>query len=298
MNFLKVLVGMIFLFFLWSFIEKRRITKTQYIIDYKGNGHRSKDISFVLLSDLHNNRYGKNNQALLNKILDKKPDFVIIAGDLITKRKPSYPSNSYDLLEKLIKHFPVYYAYGNHEQYFEDMTRDRNIKPVKNLLSLSESWLLYKDMLLKLGVHILDNESILVYNNDNKIRITGLSISSDYYLKKKTPKLTQEELISKVGKGSNEDYQILIAHNPMYFKEYTHWGADLILSGHVHGGLIRLPFIGGVISPQIRLFPKYDSGVISENNKHMVVSRGAGDHSFMPRFLNPPELVIITLKAK
>lgn len=294
---LKIFVAIILLFFLWSFMEKRIITKTQYVIDYKSYSHKPKDISFILLSDLHNNRYGKNNQTLMRKILDNKPDFVIIAGDLVTKRKPAYPSNAYDLIEKLIKHCPVYYAYGNHEQYFEDITRDRVNNPGKNLISLSESWLLFKDMILKLGVHILDNESILLYNYD-KIRITGLSISRHYYGRGRTLKLKQEEITSKIGISSKEDYQILIAHNPMYFKDYINWGADLVLSGHVHGGLIRLPFIGGVISPQIRLFPKYNSGVNTESNKHMVVSRGAGDHSFMPRFLNPPELVKITLKAK
>jgi predicted MPP superfamily phosphohydrolase len=82
----------------------------------------------------------------------------------------------------------------------------------------------------------------------------------------------------------------------MYFKEYIGWRADLVLSGHVHGGLVRLPFIGGVISPQVRLFPKYDAGLFSEQGYNMVVSRGLGTHSYMPRFFNPPQLLVIKIK--
>ncbi|MDI9509764.1 MAG: hypothetical protein QM217_08140, partial [Bacillota bacterium] len=83
----------------------------------------------------------------------------------------------------------------------------------------------------------------------------------------------------------------------VYFKSYISWGADLVLSGHIHGGLIRIPFIGGLISPQIKLFPKYDGGLYVENDQYMVVSRGLGSHSFMPRILNPPEIILVSLKA-
>ena len=216
---MTIFVGLIILFFIWSFMEKRIISLTQYILDYKGYNHKSKDISFLVLSDLHNKRYGKNNKTLINKILDERPDFLIIAGDLITKRKPCYPSNAYDLIAELIKYCPIYYAYGNHEQYFEDLTRDRISKLDKKLISLSESWLLFKDMLLKLGVYLLDNESILLYN-DNKIKVTGLSTSTDYYARGKIRKLRQEDLISLIGKSRSDVYEILVAHNPIYYKEY------------------------------------------------------------------------------
>lgn len=299
MIFILVLVAILVLFLilmLWSAMEHKFIVKKEYLIQSKAIEADSRGLSFVLISDLHNRSYSKNNKILLQKTLEEKPDFVIITGDLITKRKPCYPGNAYNLLKELTKHYPVYYAYGNHEQYFEDITNNRIKYSDQDLISLSESWLLYKNMLLKLGVHILDNESLLLYND--KIRITGLSISSDYYVKGKPPKIEQEELTSKIGRADYNEYQILIAHNPVYFKEYIDWGADLILSGHVHGGLIRIPFIGGVISPQFRLFPKYDGGLYTDKEKHMVVSRGLGNHSFMPRFLNPPEIVKITLKAK
>jgi predicted MPP superfamily phosphohydrolase len=105
-------------------------------------------------------------------------------------------------------------------------------------------------------------------------------------------------LASLIGDKPNKNFAILIAHNPVYFTEYTRWGADLTLSGHLHGGLVRLPFIGGVASPQIRLFPKYSAGNYTENGQQMIVSRGLGSHSLMPRIWNAPEIVSITLKHK
>ena len=223
--------------------------------------------------------------------MDQNPDFVIIAGDLVTKRKPCYPSNSYDLIKELSDYYPIFYGYGNHEQSFEDMSKDPNKDEF-----LYEAWCKYKNKLLDLGVHLLDNKSIIIQCSNNKLTITGLSLPMDYYRKGKLAKLEQDEITNKIGKRSKEGYQILIAHNPMYFKEYIGWRADLVLSGHVHGGLVRLPFIGGVISPQVRLFPKYDAGLFSEQGYNMVVSRGLGTHSYMPRFFNPPQLLVIKIK--
>lgn len=297
MTYILIFVGLILFLYLWSFLEGKIIVNTKYTIKdshIAGN----KDISFLLLSDLHNNRFGKNNRLLCQKILEAKPDFVIIAGDLITKRKPCYPGNAYDLIKELANHYPIYYAYGNHEQAFEDLRLSLDKTNDKELKFLYESWCLYKEKLVKLGVNLLDNESITFDKFGSKITITGLSLSKDYYSKGKTIKLEKEEINHRIGKRNNKAYHILIAHNPVYFKDYISWGADLILSGHVHGGLVRIPFIGGVLSPQFCLFPKYDSGLYSENGHYMIISRGLGTHSYMPRFLNPPELLKITLKAK
>lgn len=300
MVYIYILLALLFLFFLWSFLEQKIIVKSEYNIESNVQGRVSRDFTFVVLSDLHNTGFRKNYKSLLQKIFAKNPDFVIIAGDLITKRKPCYPSNTYNLIKELSNYYPIYYAYGNHEQSFEDLkyntVNDNNIDEEDQILY--KSWKLYKKKLIKLGVHLLDNQSIIIKYGDNTLTITGLSIDSSFYGKDKSSKLEQEDIISKIGNRSKEGYHILIAHNPVYFKEYIGWGADLILSGHVHGGLIRLPFIGGIISPQIRLFPKYDAGLFAENGQYMIVSRGLGTHSFMPRILNPPELLVINLKAK
>jgi len=108
--------------------------------------------------------------------------------------------------------------------------------------------------------------------------------------------LQAEYLERLLGKKEDNIFQLLIAHNPIYFKEYINWGADLTISGHLHGGLVRLPFLRGMLSPQVKFFPRYDAGRFEENGKEMIVSRGLGSHSIMFRLFNPPELVYIRLK--
>ena len=100
-----------------------------------------------------------------------------------------------------------------------------------------------------------------------------------------------------VGHSDNSRYQVLIAHNPLYFPQYAAWGADLTVSGHVHGGIIRLPLLGGVISPAIVLFPKYDGGKFEIDGKNMILSRGLGTHSIHVRMFNPCELCIIHVRG-
>ena len=96
--------------------------------------------------------------------------------------------------------------------------------------------------------------------------------------------------------AEKESFQVLIAHNPQYFQEYAGWGADLTVSGHVHGGIIRLPLIGGVISPAIALFPKYDGGKFVRDGKTMILSRGLGTHTIHVRFYNPGEVAVIRVR--
>ncbi len=296
MTYIWVFTGLIVLFFLWSFLEQKFITTSKYKINLQGKDKLN--LSFVVLADVHNKSFGKNNRRLVKKILEHKPDFVIIAGDLITKRRACYPGNGYDLMKEISERYPVYYAYGNHEQAFEDLAYSKDTEAYKQNIALYESWNLYKEKLKQLGVYLLDNKSIILHYKDSKLTITGLSLSQKFYGKGKPLNLEQNEIIENIGTRNKEGHTILIAHNPVYFKKYVEWGADLILSGHVHGGLVRIPFIGGVISPQMKLFPKYDAGLLCEDNKRMVISRGLGGHSFMPRFLNMPELVLIEIKSE
>jgi hypothetical protein len=89
-----------------------------------------------------------------------------------------------------------------------------------------------------------------------------------------------------------------MAHNPEYFEEYVTWGADLIFSGHVHGGMVRLPFLGGAVSPMIHFFPKYDKGLFENSNRYMILSGGLGNHTYKFRVNNLPEIVSVTLESE
>ena len=159
-----------------------------------------------------------------------------------------------------------------------------------------EAFIKFRRTLEAKGVQFLDNSSTVYSKNNSRIRITGISIDWKYYNKTRVIPMSNTYLEKIAGKSNQKEYQLLLAHNPIYFKSYIHWGADLILSGHLHGGLIRLPLMGGIISPQYRIFPKYDSGVFTEEKRSMVVSKGLGSHSVMMRLFNRPELVFIRVK--
>lgn len=296
MTIIWILLALLLVLILWTQLEQRILTSKKYTIESNTVGKDLHGLSFLLLSDIHNKSFGKNNRRLIKRIIEQKPDFVIIAGDMVVKRKPCYPGKAYSLIKEISEHYTIYYAYGNHEQYFEDLA----LKDAENIKqrSLYESWCLYKEKLNELGVFLLDNNNVMLKYKENSIDIAGLSISMDFYENSKIALNKKDEITSKIGKRSKEGYQILIAHNPIYFSDYVHWGADLVLSGHIHGGLIRIPFLGGLISPQVKLFPKYDAGLFEEDSCRMVVSRGLGNHSIMPRILNPPELVHIKLLTK
>ena len=93
-------------------------------------------------------------------------------------------------------------------------------------------------------------------------------------------------------------YQILLAHNPAYVPVYKEWGADLILSGHLHGGVMRIPGIGGVIGPDFTIFPKYSGDIYREGDATIVVSKGLGVHSIPVRLFNPAELIVLEMEIE
>ena len=171
--------------------------------------------------------------------------------------------------------------------------------------------------LKRLGVHYLSDRSEEI---NPWIRVTGCNLREIYYKHHFTvPELPMEELSERVGtaaekmcfhqmkesfspdlaekerEAGHEMYEILLFHSPLFFETCRKWGADLTLSGHIHGGIVRIPGIGGVISTSYRLFPKYDGGYYEQNQKKMIVSRGLGSHTIPVRLFNPAELVVIDL---
>lgn len=295
---LKWILAVLLALILWSFLERKLLKVTSYTITTDKTGQIKEDLSIVLLADLHNNTFGRKNQRLVRKIKNLKPELVMVAGDLITKQQPCIPGNAYDLLAELSRTYPVYYSYGNHEQHLEELESETAASDGDNIGNKAKylSWMEFKQTLEKKGVRFLDNNSTIISNHKYNIRVTGISIEWDYYSKTTLYPMAASYPEQLVGKSNPKEYQILLAHNPIYFKNYVKWGADLTLSGHLHGGLVRLPRVGGIVSPQYKIFPKYDSGVFTEEKRSMVVSKGLGSHSVMLRLFNRPELVYIRIK--
>ena len=235
----------------------------------------------ILLADLHNHEFGKKNERLLKKIREVNPDYIMIAGDLLLKGEQLQSNRMRDMLSELAKDFPVYYAPGNHEEELERRFFD--------------GYATFKKELQALGVKYLANESVLLERNENRIRVTGLHLKKKYFSKfYEKVELRIEELENLIGQTEAE-YEILLAHNPNYLPIYEKWGADLVLSGHVHGGVVILPFFGGVLSTTYEVFPKYDFGMFQSGKTRMKLTKGLAMHTIKFRLFNRPEISLIRL---
>lgn len=237
----------------------------------------------VVLADLHNKCYGKNNKLLLAAVRDCKPDFILVAGDIPTAKEGKGLDIAISLMRELAKDYPVYYGSGNHEHRMK-------LYP-ETYGDMGER---YEEALREAGVHRLVNEHVFL--KEYGIGIYGSEIDKFYYKRFGVQPMREDYLESILGKPKAEQYTVLIAHNPDYFPQYAAWGADLVLSGHVHGGMVRIPFWGkGVVSPNVRLFPKYDGGIFKEDKSTMLLSRGLGMHTIPVRLFNPGELLVVEL---
>ena len=246
---------------------------------------------FVFISDLHGKIYGKENTTLIQLINKANPDCILICGDMMVGgENPKYEFGyspisaksvdiSVDLISKLSKKYTIIHALGNHEEKLH-----------------SELWRKYTEALKEFNVKLIDNDVYRFINDDEEqIDIYGLSLGREFYPKFKRKELDVRNITDKIG-TKGENYSILMAHSPVYFSAYSKWGADLTLSGHLHGGIMRLPFVGGVIGPDFFIFPKYSGGLYKENNRNMIVSCGVGMHTVNLRIFNPPELTLVELR--
>ena len=274
-------IAVILVIMLWIMLyDSNRFVVRHYSL----RDHRiKKSVKAVVLADLHNKRYGKENERLLQAIDEIGPDMVLIAGDLLTAKPKATLDVAVGFLTELVKKYPVYYGNGNHEHRLK-------LYP-ENYGDMAER---YEEALTKIGIHRLVNEHKLL--PEYGICIYGSEIDRLYYKRFGIQPMNPEYLLGLLGQPSETYFNILIAHDPDYFPKYADWGADLVLSGHVHGGMVRVPFWGkGVVSPNIRLFPKYDGGEFTIGKSRMLLSRGLGMHTIPIRLFNPGEILEVEL---
>lgn len=243
-----------------------------------------KDCRAVVLADLHNKKYGRDNEHLLTAIRELKPDMILVAGDMLNAKPGATLEIALHLFEELAGDYPIYYGNGNHEHrmaLYPDTYGD-----------MAER---YTEGLGRLGIEPLVNAHVKL--SGYGIAIYGLQIDRKYYKRFRTYPMDRDYLYSVLGQVDKSFFSVLLAHNPDYFPEYAAWGADLTLAGHVHGGLVRIPFVGkGLASPKICFFPKYDGGRFDEGGRVMLVSRGLGMHTIPIRVFNPGELLVINFQ--
>lgn len=279
-----VLLFLLVVCVIWQVQELKRFNRTTYqICSDKLKGEHK----WVVLADLHLWRYGKHNERLVQAIREESPEAIFVPGDLIVQTKPELFCVAEELMEQLTAMAPVYFSNGNHESRLEDPEHKNHALYQQLKMRMTE-----------LGVHILNNEREIVKAGEDELVMLGLELPLPYYKKGVDTPLAPGELSRCLGQPDASRYQILLAHTPKYVPEYFAWGADLSLSGHYHGGLVCIPGIGSVISPQFELFPKHSFGRFDEGTRTALVSRGMGTHTFHIRIFNRSELLVVTAKPE
>ena len=242
----------------------------------KGEGTR-----FVFLTDLHDKQFGANNERLLAAIREAKPDYVLVGGDLMVAKGKGDLTVSLNLLKQLSAEFSVICANGNHELRLRDETH-----------VYGDKYREYRREIYRMGIPFLSDSMISLKNG---IDLYGLNLLPKHY-KPGYPKMKAGFVEEVFQRPNPENFTLLLAHSPMFFKEYEAWGADLTLSGHFHGGTIRLPFLGGLMTPQYQFFFPWCAGLFTgSKGRKLLVGRGLGTHSINIRLNDKPQVVVVDL---
>lgn len=226
----------------------------------------------AVLGDLHSTHFGEDNQRLLEAVQKADPDYIFLVGDLLdaTREVPAdYAARTADSLTAIA---PTYYVTGNHEWGIGDVPE-------------------LKETLNAHGVTVLSNQFVPLERNGDAIVLAGVD-DPNGYADQKTP----EEVAAEVYAACGDPFWVLLAHrNDLFAPQYSLLGADLVISGHGHGGIIRLPFTDGLLSTDRTFFPSYTAGLYEENGSCLFVTRGLGNSGPTFRLFNRPEVAVLTL---
>ena len=256
-----IFVLLMILIILESIRELSNLKVTEYNIDAPEN---LKGKKLIFFSDYH--EAAKLNDKIINEIKRISPDMILIGGDMLNgKSTKEDTAPAVGLINSMADVADIYYAMGNHER-----------KLIDDIYGTGSIWEDFKAEVSD-KVHFLNNQNV--------------EPIEDMVIKKPS----KEEMLRLLGAPDKSKMNILLGHAPDLYSSYKEWGADLSLAGHFHGGIVRLPLLGGVISPRFRFFPKYDHGLYEEDGAKMIVTSGLGQHSMKLRLGNIPELVLINL---
>lgn len=272
----KIIIAVILILTLlltWIIWTNLAIKTTDITIENNKIPEEFNNFKIAQVSDLHNRKLG---DRLIKIIQNESPDIIVVTGDLVDSSHTDFDT-AMEFIDSAMKIAPVYYVTGNHEAWlnnFEDLEK-----------RLTDS-----------RVYILDNKCQWLTKGDAKINIAG--VKDPDFIERTSLDGIQGAIVTESLKPllNNEYYNIVLSHRPELFEEYVNMQADLVLTGHAHGGQVRIPFVGGLIAPNQGLFPHYTEGVYSKDNTDMVVSRGLGNSVIPVRINNTPELFMITLK--
>lgn len=287
----RVLLGIVLLIVMFLYTGNNWLQVSRCEVELTGLPEAFAGFKIVHLSDLHGKQFGRDMGPLVKAIDRIDPDIILCSGDMLNSRGDEGKA-FLRLLKELNRRYPVYYSLGNHEY----SALQHSLKKGTNLYQN------YIDQVQKYGVIILDNQKTEIFKDGESMLLYGFASRLNHYISKETFEWKDSELTSamvgkEIGKSAPDQVNLFLAHNPKWIDAYAQWGADLVLSGHVHGGIIRLPLLGGLLSPDLTFFPPYDAGLYKKHNTIMHVSRGLGRAAIPFRICNRPDLTVITLKG-
>lgn len=225
----------------------------------------------VQLSDLHGAEFGEDGMGLVEKVKELEPDIIALTGDFVTDEGDLAAVKK--LAGRLTELCPVYFVSGNHEFGSGLAVKVRNI-------------------LERAGVKYLSNEYLTINRGEDEILLGGVEDPLAY-----ADMLSPDELAQKMNDAAPDAFKILLGHRNYWMTEYPELPVDLIFCGHAHGGLIRIPGVGGLIGTDRRLFPDFDAGEYNNGRYTLIVSRGLGNSVPIPRVFNRPEIVCVELSS-
>lgn len=267
----KILILILIIIILIPFClyQNKHLVITTYTYESEKLGADLDGYRIVQISDLHNATFGKENKKLLETIRSCSPDIIVITGDLVDSNHTNV-ERAVAFVKEAVKIAPVYYVTGNHEYWLDPSENEQMMQGI-----------------LAAGAYDLDDEAVCIEKGDSSFMLIGLD---DQHLSDETLKnLLQEQ---------KNELSIVLAHEPQYLQNYANAEADLVLTGHAHGGQIRLPFVGGIVAPDQGFLPEYTSGKYNRADTEMIVSRGLGNSIIPVRLFNYPEVVCVELRCK
>lgn len=265
---------------IYSYYDQNQLSYEFYHL-YSGKVAVGENIRVVALSDLHNKEFGTDNEELIEDVALMKPDIIVMAGDMVDISSGD-TSIALKLCRRLNEIAPVYYGFGNHESNMVYVNGER-----------------YDTELEEAGIPLLINSSETINIKDTDIDIGSVTTSPD---DDEYERYAAQFVKEFEDTDADTHLKLMITHFPsLYYDKMKDAKFDLGICGHLHGGQIRLPIIGGVYAEwnhKITLFPKYCYGKFELDNCTIIVSRGLGNHEILPRINNRPEITVIDINSR
>ncbi|HBD86059.1 MAG TPA: phosphoesterase [Clostridiales bacterium] len=251
-------------------LGKYGLSVTRYTLSSDRLPDSFEGFRIVQLSDLHGSEFGADNKRLVRAVADESPDIIVMTGDFIGKNQNYLPGLKI-LVDQLVTIAPVYFVSGNHDWAsgeIEDLA----------------------DMLANAGVTYLKNEYLPLTRGGESILLCGVEDPNG-----RADMIRPDELVDIINKDFPDSFVVLLGHRNYWITKYPELKVDIIFCGHSHGGIIRIPGVGGLLGTSGELLPRYDAGLFESGRYVMIVSRGLGNSISVPRFANTPEIVTLTL---